>query len=265
MKSKQRFQIELNRKDEGLLKLIQAYFGGIGYIHNVGKDCLAFRVSTLDHLVKIIDHFDKYPLITQKLADYKLFCSVVAMMRLKEHLTQEGLEKIVAIKISHNLGLSEKLQAAFPNIIPVSRPKVENKKIPHGEWLAGFVSGEGCFFVNIKKKSNLNTGFQVILSIQVSQHIRDEELLKSFVSYLGCGGYNNIKNKHGVWVASGLSDILNILIPFFLEHPIRGVKGEDFTDWCRVTELMKDKKHLTLSGLEEISEIKAGMNRDRPV
>ena len=260
-----RFQIELNRKDEGLLKLIQAYFGGIGVIYRVAKDCLAFRVSTLDHLVKIIDHFDKYPLITQKLADYKLFCYVVAMMRLKEHLTQEGLEKIVAIKKSHNLGLSEKLQAAFPNIIPVSRPKVENKKIPHGEWLAGFVSGEGCFFVNIKKKSNLSTGFQVILNIQVTQHIRDEELLKSFVYYLGCGGYNNIKNKHGVWVASGLSDILNILIPFFHKYPIRGVKGEDFKDWCRVAKLMKDKKHLTLSGLEEIREIKAGMNRNRPV
>lgn len=260
-----RFQIELNRKDEGLLKLIQAYFGGIGVIYRVAKDCLAFRVSTLDHLVKIIDHFDKYPLITQKLADYKLFCYVIAMMRLKEHLTQEGLEKIVAIKKSHNLGLSEKLQAAFPNIIPVSRPKVENKKIPHGEWLAGFVSGEGCFFVNIKKKSNLSTGFQVILNIQVTQHIRDEELLKSFVYYLGCGGYNNIKNKHGVWVASGLSDILNILIPFFHKYPIRGVKGEDFKDWCRVAKLMKDKKHLTLSGLEEIREIKAGMNRNRPV
>ena len=58
-----RFQIELNSKDEGLLKLIQAYFGGIGVIYRVAKDCLAFRVSTLDHLVKIIDHFDKYPLI----------------------------------------------------------------------------------------------------------------------------------------------------------------------------------------------------------
>jgi hypothetical protein len=28
---------------------------------------------------------------------------------------------------------------------------------------------------------------------------------------------------------------------------------------------MKDKKHLTLSGLDEIRKIKAGMNRDRPI
>ena len=131
--------------------------------------------------------------------------------------------------------------------------------------MAGFVSGEGCFFINIKKTSSIRIGYQVILSISIAQHIRDKELLKSFVPYLGCGAYKDVKNEeHGVFVSSGLSDILNILIPFFIEHPIRGVKGEDFQDWCRVAELMKDKKHLTLSGLEDIRKIKAVMNRNRP-
>ena len=36
-----------------------------------------------------------------------------------EHLTIEGLQKIVAIKASMNRGLSDKLKQAFPNIIPV--------------------------------------------------------------------------------------------------------------------------------------------------
>jgi hypothetical protein len=55
------------------------------------------------------------------------------MVHRKEHLTQEGLEKIVAIKKSHNLGLSERLAAAFPNIQAVPRPLVENQVIPHSE------------------------------------------------------------------------------------------------------------------------------------
>ena len=62
------FIITLHLKDLELLKLIQAYFGGIGAIYPVGKGCIAFRVSTLDHVLKIMDHFDKYPLITQKLS-----------------------------------------------------------------------------------------------------------------------------------------------------------------------------------------------------
>ena len=46
----------------------------------------------------------------------------------REHLTPEGLRQIVAIRASMNLGLSEKLQLAFPNIVPVERPKVETPK-----------------------------------------------------------------------------------------------------------------------------------------
>jgi len=48
-------------------------------------------------------------------------------------LTNEGLQSIVAIKASLNLGLSEDLKAAFPDIIPVSRSLVENLKVPHPE------------------------------------------------------------------------------------------------------------------------------------
>lgn len=58
------FQIELHRKDEALLKHIQAYLSGIGTIFKGGKDCLSFRVITVKDMFKIIYHFDKYPLIT---------------------------------------------------------------------------------------------------------------------------------------------------------------------------------------------------------
>jgi len=77
----------------------------------------------------VIKHFDKYPLISFKLADYLLFKEVVNMIQLKEHLTVEGLEKIVAIKASINRGLTSELKAAFPNTVPVNRPLVENKII----------------------------------------------------------------------------------------------------------------------------------------
>lgn len=52
-------------------------------------------------------------------------------MQGKEHLTLEGLEKIAAIKASMNLGLSKKLQEAFPNISPKSRLLVRTPKIPN--------------------------------------------------------------------------------------------------------------------------------------
>ncbi len=47
----------------------------------------------------------------------------------KLHLTEEGLQKLVAIKASINLGLSTKLKESFPNVIPVKRPLIKDKKI----------------------------------------------------------------------------------------------------------------------------------------
>ena len=45
----------------------------------------------------------------------------------------------MAIKASMNNGLSEELKAAFPNTIPVQRPKVMGGVIKDPRWVAGFV------------------------------------------------------------------------------------------------------------------------------
>jgi len=49
-----------------------------------------------------------------------------------EHLTSEGLQAIVNLRASMNLGLSEKIQAAFPQTIPVQRDRVIEQSIPNG-------------------------------------------------------------------------------------------------------------------------------------
>jgi len=48
--------------------------------------------------------------------------------------------------------------------------------------MAGFVSGEGSFSINTSIQAENKS---VSLSFRVYQHIKDEELLKSFVNYFG--------------------------------------------------------------------------------
>ena len=60
--------------------------------------------------------------------------------------------------------------------------------------MAGFVTGEGCFFVKITKGRNI-AGVGVQILFQVSQHIRDTEVLKNFISFFNCGQYVQIQNK----------------------------------------------------------------------
>jgi hypothetical protein len=181
------FKIGLHRRDRALLEEIQKYFGGIGSITVLDENAYLYRVASIKNLKLIIDHFDKYPLITEKLADYLLFKQAFELISRKEHLTKEGLNKLIAIKSVVNKGLSPDLKAVFPNVIPVQRPLAVSQVIQDPHWLAGFVSGEGCFFVNIYKGST-KTGFKVALRFKISQSSRDEVLMKSLSSYLDCGG-----------------------------------------------------------------------------
>ena len=43
------------------------------------------------------------------------------------------------------------------------------------------------------------------------------------------------------------------IIPFFKKYPIEGVKLKDFHDFCKVADMVKDKKHLTKEGIRAYS------------
>ena len=121
---KPEFEIRLHARDKVLLEEIQNYFQ-VGNIFINSKGGISFRIQSPKDLAKIVAHLDLYPLKTQKSSDYILFKEVLNLILNKEHLTISGLHKIVAIKASMNLGLSKSLQAAFQNIIPISRPVVK--------------------------------------------------------------------------------------------------------------------------------------------
>jgi hypothetical protein len=162
--------ISLHKKDQALLERIQSSLGGIGKIKKKGKDSIQFRVFSINELAILINHFDKYPLITQKYADFKMFKQVVELMANKEHLTPEGLKKIINIKASINKGLPVDLKVAFPDTKPVQRPVVELRSIPDPNWLAGFTSAEGSFMIKTSKSSTYKLGLQVQLKFQLTQH-----------------------------------------------------------------------------------------------
>ncbi len=111
------FQISLHEKDKIILEQIQNYFG-VGGLTSHGSTSLKYSVRSHKDLQIIIDHFDKFPLITNKLNDYKLFKLAYILFLKKEQLTLEGIKKLVSIKSSMNLGLSPELKTIFSNLEP---------------------------------------------------------------------------------------------------------------------------------------------------
>ena len=117
------FKISLHKKDYNLLSLIQDYFK-VGTITNHGDNSLQYTVKSFKYLDIILDHFDKYPLLSQKCADYRLFKDAITLIKNKEHLSSKGIKKILGIRASMNLGLSDEFKLSFPDIQFVSRPLV---------------------------------------------------------------------------------------------------------------------------------------------
>uniref|UniRef100_UPI0030E4DDAC LAGLIDADG endonuclease n=1 Tax=Daedaleopsis nitida TaxID=1140402 RepID=UPI0030E4DDAC len=209
---------------------------------------------------KIIDHFYKFPLITNKYHDYKLFKLAYILIVQKEHLSLEGIKKLVSIKCSMNLGLSPELKAHFTDIKAQAKDKISYYKIPDPHWLAS--SGEACFIVDINRSKSNQIGYSVNLRIMISQHARDELLLCSLINYFNCGKLYKNNNCFNLTVRK-FADIDTKIIPFFIKYPILGNKFLDFLDFCKVSKLVKEKKHLQIDGLKKISLIKSGMNTTR--
>ena len=262
------FQMELHSCDEEILICIQVYFSGIGLIYpNKKRTSVRFELSSLKDLEILIKHLDRYPLITQKQADYILWKQAFEIVQQREHLIIKGLGEIVAKKATMNTGnLSEKLKIAFPNLIPAHRPvplPVINKQIKP-DWISGFIAGEGSFMVKIKANKSHSLGYQTQLEFKVSQHSRDEQLIKNFIEYFDCGYLRKNETRPLVdFKVTRFDDILCKIILFFKKYPVIGVKNEDFADLCKVAELMKVNKHLTEEGLDHIRQIKVFMNRGR--
>lgn len=136
--------------------------------------------------------------------------------------------------------------------------------LQNSSWLAEFVAAEGCFIIRIWESPSNKTGIGVCLAFTITQHIRDEALLRSIIEYLHCGRIVSRFSATTYEVeVTKLSDILEKIIPFFSKHSLHGDKVNDFNDFKKAALLMENKAHLTLEGLEELKTIKSGMNKGR--
>jgi hypothetical protein len=260
------FQIKLHIKDKDLLLKIKLFFNEAGNIvTNYNHNFVAYNIYNIKYITNIIiPHFNNYQLITQKQSDFIIFKNIVELINKDEHLTKDGLIKIINLKASLNKGLSDKLKTNFPNITKVERSKVNIPIIIDYNWIAGFMSGDGCFSVGIYKSSTNKIGYGVALQIILTQHSRDEILFNKIKNLLGCGFIYEYPNRNIIKLnISNFKYIYNKMIPLFNKHKIIGVKLLDYLDFCKVTELINKKAHLTKDGLEKICKIKYNMNKNR--
>jgi hypothetical protein len=146
----------------------------------------------------------------------------------------------------------------------------QQERLLYQGWIGGFVHGEGCFSSPIFRNRVMTLGWQVQPTFSVVQGASSRDVLDEMGRYFGCGKvyvnrrHDNHREDLFRYTVFRFADIRDVIIPFFIEHPLRTSKRENFLKFVRIIELMDQKRHLTRQGLVEIAEIAETMNHRKP-
>ena len=186
----------------------------------------------------------------------------------KEHSTLSGIQKIVNIKASINLGLSKDLKEFFIETVPVQDYVVDNIIYNNiaPDWVAVFYTGESNFFITVQK-SKTKSGLAVSLRFSIAQHSIDFLLLESIVNLFGWGKVTKYKNRLvSEFIVTKIEDVLVHIIPSFEKDPVVGFKHLSFLHFKEASFIIKNKEHLNLdggksSGLKKVLDLKNKITR----
>jgi hypothetical protein len=168
-----RFKITMLNNETELLTMVKSFFKcGTNVIGKNGT--ISFEIKDINSLNKyIIPHFSNYPLRGTKYLDFLTFKEALDIIISKEHLTKEGLNKIIDMSLNMNS------YRKFPKeYYPVHTIENNSLYIPiNGHYINGFIAGDGCLALNTK-----DNGFGR-MSLQISQHKNNKNLLCSIANY----------------------------------------------------------------------------------
>lgn len=120
-----------------------------------------------------------------------------------------------------------------------------NKKIT-GDYIAGFVQADGYFSAVLTSKTrNSKRYFNISLVFTIVQHEKYKDLILEIQKYFGGIGnwYFNKNDKTIRYQVTKQSDLLNIIIPFFMKHQLRSGKLYSFLHFKYIATVMSTRAH----------------------
>jgi hypothetical protein len=135
------------------------------------------------------------------------------------------------------------------------------------QWAVGFVDGEGCFSISVVRNAVCRLGWQVQHEFSVTQAATSRSALELLIEVFGCGRLieNRRHDDHRQpllrFSVKRRRELVDVVVPFFEERPLRTAKRSDFEAFASVLRRMETREHLTEVGLREIASLTEAMNR----
>lgn len=149
------------------------------------------------------------------------------------------------------------------NKIAYNTPALElpkHRKI--GEYISGYVDGEGCFSVSFTKRPKLLVGWETKASFSVSQNHDRSEVLFAMQDHLGGVGHmrRDLSDQTLKYEVRKLNDLVEKVIPHFDKYPLISGKQKDYLLFREICLLMKTESHRNKSGLRKVMNLAFQMN-----
>lgn len=130
-------------------------------------------------------------------------------------------------------------------------------KLP-GDYVAGFVDGEGCFYLTYRsetkhERTSTPKYFRWTPYFAINIRADDREILEKIKSLLNCGNVYLLRNgSMATYIIQNMDDLYKKVMPFFKRYRLRAKKRYDFELWSQALKIMyQNKKYKTKCTLIE--------------
>ncbi len=138
------------------------------------------------------------------------------------------------------------------------------------DYIVGLVDGEGSFTVYIRNPNEIKVvkrRVQVEPRFYIKLVEKDKDILYALKKFFRCGNVyfqgdkrKNHQNCYRYEVANR-GDLKTIIIPFFRKHSLKlRSKKKDFAIFCKIMSRIQQRKHLSISGLTSLYQLKQQMH-----
>jgi len=152
------------------------------------------------------------------------------------------------------------LQGRSPPPTPARHVPIEK-----GSYIAGFVDGEGSFYLSVRKRKDYRTGWKFSLHFNISN--ADKAVMEQCKKYLQCGKIRTIKKNEKPFYIFEVSDrntLRTIIIPFFTRFSfLSNKKKAEFRVFDNVLYFMEQTPVCDRDRLEKLLEYRRQLNELR--
>jgi hypothetical protein len=148
---------------------------------------------------------------------------------------------------------------------PLTPTRARHVPIEKGSYIAGFVDGEGSFYLSVRKRKDYRTGWKFSLHFNISN--ADKAVMEQCKKYLQCGKIRTIKKNEKPFYIFEVSDkntLRTIIIPFFTRFSfLSNKKKAEFRVFDNVLYFMEQTPVCNRDSLEKLLEYRRQLSEWR--